>query len=58
MESVGGSLRATSDLRSPTVLVAAVLVAAPKSPDMVLGNYTTKSLLVQVKVSKRAEEGG
>ena len=36
MESVGGSLSATSDLRSPVVFVVAELAAAPKRPDMVL----------------------
>lgn len=35
MLSVGGSLRATSDLRSPRVLEDEELEALPKRPDMV-----------------------
>lgn len=38
MESVGGSLRATSDFRSPTELVAAAAVE-PKTPDIAMCFY-------------------
>lgn len=64
MESVGGSLRATSDFRSPTVLVAAELAVVPNSPDMVTVSCTADGLYRGVgqrfekKRNGRREPGG
>lgn len=58
MVSVGGSLSATSDLRSPTVFVAVALVADPNRPDMMRVSLRQRSSAIFQNVSLLADVTG